>query len=111
MKPKLRALKRIIILTASCLLMSYMGSYYVRTIEGEYVPGGFSSWGVTHFTWAPKGMVDPETHRWSRSFQYFYYPLLILDWKIWHTFEEGFESDAAKEEKERIKKLENQTGQ
>ena len=93
------------------ILILYVGSYVSLTAKGQYVPEMYSSWGINSYAWAPEGMVCKETRKWSRGFNYFYYPLLHLDWKFWHTREKGFESDAAKKEIERIERLENQTGQ
>ena len=74
-----RTVKKIIAVTAC----AYAGSYLVLSLEGRYEPALIGLMGVKTYKWAPKGFVTDFKD--NPTLTIFYFPLLLLDQRCWHT--------------------------
>ncbi len=69
------------------LLGVYVGAYVVRSREGRFEPMFIGLNGVKGYGWAPAGFVT--NFKWDQSQMKFYYPLYLLDIRLWHSPEDA----------------------
>ncbi len=69
------------------LLGVYVGAYVVRSREGRFEPEAIGLSGVKWYRWAPAGFVT--NFKWDHSQIKFYYPLYLIDIRIWHNPEDA----------------------
>lgn len=67
------------------MIIAYLTSYLVLSLMGRYEPEAIGTNGVKWYAWAPKGFV--HEFRWNMAMYCSYYPLYVLDRKLWHTRE------------------------
>ncbi|GAB4139126.1 MAG: hypothetical protein Kow0040_26990 [Thermogutta sp.] len=67
------------------ILAAYVADYLRRTVYGRYEPWTIGLNGVKTYAWAPRGFVSD--FRWNADLVRFYLPLVILDQRLWHTWE------------------------
>lgn len=67
------------------ILAAYVADYLRRTVYGRYEPWTIGLNGVKTYAWAPRGFVSD--FRWNTDLMRFYLPLVILDQRLWHTWE------------------------
>lgn len=69
--------------TLAAVANVYVCSYLVLSLMGRYEPEAIGTNGVKWYAWAPKGFV--HEFRWNMPMYFAYYPLYVLDRKLWHT--------------------------
>jgi hypothetical protein len=75
--------RKLIFGAISILFLAYAGSYLALSLRGRYEPAVIGLNGVKWYHWAPNGFVNE--FRWHQGVMLVYYPLYILDIRVWHT--------------------------
>lgn len=66
-------------------LLVYISSYLALSLQGRYEPELIGVGVVKQFGWAPRGFVTD--FRWNYTLIAIYFPLYLLDTRLWHTTE------------------------
>jgi hypothetical protein len=75
-------IRRRLLIGCASVLFAYVVSYIVLTIQGRYEPAVTNAGHVMWYDWAPRGFVRGD--HWNTRLMYFYAPLYLLDWHLWH---------------------------
>jgi hypothetical protein len=70
----------------------YIGSYVALSVQGVYAPHAIGPSTVKSYAWAPLGFIDRGKVARRQEFYTFYAPLVLMDWKFWHTHGEDARS-------------------
>jgi len=64
----------------ACVSVPYLGSYAYLSERGRYEVNEYSWGGLIHLGWFPEGFHS----KWQVPLTFIYFPLLYLDWELWH---------------------------
>jgi len=85
--------KILLVFVLSFALVCYVGSYIFLSEHGRYEPLLTSLHGIIYYGWAPAGFAQGgivkegkviRDLKWHQNLMIAYFPLLFLDWKLWH---------------------------
>ncbi len=66
------------------VLAIYVALYLVLSVQGQYYPAVIGTNGVKAYDWAPVGFIQ-KNGRWSKPVTLFFFPVYVVDVRLWHT--------------------------
>ncbi|TWT85979.1 hypothetical protein Pla123a_07870 [Posidoniimonas polymericola] len=67
------------------VLLFYLGSYLVLTLQGEYQPTAVGLNGPKVVNWTPRGFFSANDMEWNLPLLTVYAPLFYADNRWWHS--------------------------
>ena len=72
------------------LLLVYVLTYAMLSVNGRYVPGAVGTNGVKFYVWEPVGFGDPDGAARAAPHLLFL-PLFMADVRWWHTYDKAYD--------------------